>query len=84
MDSTDGYTYEDGDLRRGPRGGYVNVYACRFFLSDPMPINSTGIESRGIGLFKMPKIFVQLLLSSENESFTFSDIDILMDFLYIP
>ena len=46
--------YEDGDSLVVLKGGSVNVYVCVFVLRAPLTINSSAIESRGMGLSKMP------------------------------
>ena len=45
---------EDGDSLVVLKGGSVNVYGCVFVLRAPLTINSSAIESRGMGLSKMP------------------------------
>ena len=42
-------------------GGILTVryiFICRFMLSDPLTVNSTAIQSRGVGLSPEPKIIV--------------------------
>ena len=58
----------------------MNVFACRFVLSDPFAKNCSAIESRDTELSPEQKIIVKVHRSSENDPFEVGDVAKNMDF----